>query len=139
MNIENCWYRISVKALIYNKKGDFLLCKEKNGTWDLPGGGLDHNENPANCLKRELYEEMGLKIKSINNVPLYFITAHKPKSKTRPWISNICYKTELESLDFIASDECTEIGFFNIETAKRINSLVNVKELIKAMEKNGYK
>lgn len=134
-NIENWWYRISVKALIFNDKWEFLLCKENNWTWDLPWGWLDHNENPINCLKRELQEEMWLITTNINKTPLYFITAHKPTSKTRPWIANICYKTEVKNLDFTSSDECIEIWFFNTETAKKLNLLINVVEVIKEMEK----
>jgi ADP-ribose pyrophosphatase YjhB (NUDIX family) len=132
-NIENAWYRVSVKAIIYNDKWEFLLCKENNWAWDLPWGWLDHNESVDLCLKRELFEEMWLKITNIDKNPLYFITAHKPKSKTRPWIANICYKTEVENLNFIKSDECIEIWFFNVETAKKLNSLVNVKELLKEL------
>jgi len=132
-NIENAWYRISVKALIYNDKWKFLLCKESNWTWDLPWGWLDHNENPISCLKRELLEEMWLKITNIDKVPMYFITAHKPKSKTRPWIANICYKAEVENLNFTSSDECVEIWFFNINSAKNLDLLPNVIELLKEM------
>lgn len=135
MNIENAWYRISVKALIYNDKWEFLLCKENNWNWDLPGWWLDHRENPINCLKRELQEEMWLITTNINKTPLYFITANKPTSKTRPWIANICYKAEVENFNFTSSDECVEIWFFNTETAKDLNLLVNVEELIKEMGK----
>lgn len=40
--IRNRFYRVSVKALILNETRDkFLLCKQGNGVWDLPGGGLD--------------------------------------------------------------------------------------------------
>lgn len=134
-NIESWWYRISVKGVIYNDKWEFLLCKESNWTWDLPWGWLDHNENPINCLKRELQEEMWLITTNISNIPLYFITAHKPTSKTRPWISNICYKVEVKNLDFTPSDECVEIWFFNPVTAKKLNLLVNIIEVIKEMEK----
>lgn len=133
--IENWWYRISVKALIYNTKGEFLLCKESNWTWDLPGWWLDHNENPITCLKRELKEEMWLVTINIEDKPLYFITAYKPTSKSRPWLANICYKTEVENLDFTKSDECVEIWFFDTKSAKKLNLIVNVIELINEMEK----
>ena len=134
-NIESWWYRISVKGVIYNDKWEFLLCKESNWTWDLPWGWLDHNESPISCLKRELQEEMWLITTNISKIPLYFITAHKPTSKTRPWISNICYKVEVKNLDFTPSDECVEIWFFNPVTAKKLNLLVNLIEVIKEMEK----
>lgn len=59
--LKDCFYRISVKALILDSEKRFLLVREDNGFWELPGGGLDHGEEPHACLKRELFEEMGLK------------------------------------------------------------------------------
>lgn len=45
-----------------------LLTKRNNepfkGWWDLPGGFVDRGESPDDALKRELTEEVGLKIKS---------------------------------------------------------------------------
>lgn len=41
LNIPNCFYRVSVKALITNNEGKFLLIRENVGKWELPGGGLD--------------------------------------------------------------------------------------------------
>ena len=55
-------YRISLKALIYNDAGQILVVKEINRTyWDLPGGGMDYDEDFESSLKRELYEEVGYK------------------------------------------------------------------------------
>ncbi|MFA5917699.1 MAG: NUDIX hydrolase [Candidatus Gracilibacteria bacterium] len=135
-NIENGWYRISVKALIYNKSGEFLLCKEDNGVWDIPGGGLDHGEDPINCITRELKEEMGLEVVFINKTPKYFVTANKPESKTRPWIANICYEVKVKDLNYNTSKECVEIGFFSPEKVNTINAIVNVIELSKIMLEN---
>lgn len=36
--IPDCFYRISIKALILDEFGKFLLCREDNGKWDFPGG-----------------------------------------------------------------------------------------------------
>jgi 8-oxo-dGTP pyrophosphatase MutT (NUDIX family) len=32
------------------------------GMWTLPGGGLDHGEDPRDALRREVYEETGLAV-----------------------------------------------------------------------------
>ncbi len=52
------FYRVSIKAIIRNKKGEVLLVKEKGGTWSLPGGGMDHGETPEVALAREMFEEV---------------------------------------------------------------------------------
>lgn len=53
------FYRISLKAVIRNERGEVLVVRENSGTWDLPGGGWDHGETAMACLKRELNEEVG--------------------------------------------------------------------------------
>ncbi|NDK07819.1 NUDIX domain-containing protein [Candidatus Gracilibacteria bacterium] len=131
IDINDSWYRVSVKALILNEKGEFLLCKESKGVWDFPGGGLDYNENPIDCLKRELFEEMGLETEEIIEKPEFFITAYKENSKTRPYIANIFYKVKLKNLNFKESDECIEIGFFDKKKVLEINSIENVKQFFK--------
>ncbi len=54
-------FRVSMKALVVNEKGEVLVVKETGRTWwDLPGGGMDHNENIKSALARELNEEVNL-------------------------------------------------------------------------------
>jgi len=131
MEIKQAWYRVSVKGIIYDKNWKFLLANEADGTWDLPWWWLDHGEDQFECLKRELDEEMGLKITKINKTPKCFVTTHKPASKTRPWIANTCYEIEVENLDFKKSDECLQIWFFSKQEAEKLNLLPNVKEFLK--------
>lgn len=52
----NAFYRVSVKAVIFNEKNEVFAIHEGED-WTLPGGGLDHGEEPLVALKRELYEE----------------------------------------------------------------------------------
>lgn len=54
------FYRVSLKAVIRNGKGEILVNRERGHTnWSLPGGGWDHGETVIDCLKRELNEEVG--------------------------------------------------------------------------------
>lgn len=54
------FYRISLKVVIRNEKGEILVNREQgHDNWSLPGGGWDHGESVADCLKRELHEEVG--------------------------------------------------------------------------------
>lgn len=78
---------------------------------------------------------MWLEVISINRNPKYFITANKPESKTRPWLANIFYEVKVKDLNFIKSDECIEIWFFNIETAWKMNILPNVSEFLEEIKK----
>lgn len=51
--MPNGYYRVSIKALILNEAREkFAVTLEDNGFWELPGGGLDHGESPAECLRR---------------------------------------------------------------------------------------
>lgn len=50
---------VSLKAVIRNKEGKILVTNEAGRSWHLPGGGMEHGEDIASGLKRELDEEVG--------------------------------------------------------------------------------
>ena len=67
--VKSAYYRVSVKAKI-EQDGKILLVKEDGKDWDLPGGGIEHNESIAEALKRELKEEIGLSHFTITSKPI---------------------------------------------------------------------
>ena len=128
--IPNWFYRISAKALILDEDKKFLLVREEKW-WELPWWWLEYWETPQEWIKRELYEEMWVNVKGVNNKPSYFITVQKPN-----WvrIANIIYETEIDVDDiqnFKSSDECLEVRFFNKEEAENEILFPNVREFIK--------
>ena len=123
-------YRISVKALVLNDENKFLLVKEDNGLWELPGGGLDFGEDPRKGLEREISEEMGLKVTYVSDEPVNFITW----KSGNVWKANVIYRASLEDLDFVPSDECVEVRFFTVEEALKEKLFSNVKKFL-----NNYK
>jgi NAD+ diphosphatase len=62
----------AVAALVTNESGKLMLVTrgvEPNyGKLDLPGGFVDPGETAENAVKRELYEELGLKTKSVSYI-----------------------------------------------------------------------
>jgi len=129
VDINDSWYRVSIKAIIFNDKWQILLCKEENWVWDLPGWWLEHWENIEVCLKREIKEEMWLEVLSISDKPICFATFHKTYSTKRPWISNVCYEIQLKNLNFTKSNECTKIWFFDKKDIEDMYIIWNVKEV----------
>lgn len=58
---------MSVYGICRDADGRLLLARAAAwltvaGRWFLPGGGLDHGEDPVDCLRRELLEETGLDV-----------------------------------------------------------------------------
>lgn len=125
-NIPNCFYRISIKALVLDEKGNFLLCRENNGKWELPGGGLDFWENPQDGLTREIKEEMWIDVTFIAQNPSYFVTCFDGK-----WRANIIYEVQVKDFNFTPSEECEEIWFFTPEEALKLPLFENVVEFCK--------
>lgn len=58
---------------------DLVLTKKKNGIWDILGGKIDNNETWEEALKREAYEEAGVRIKNIEIIG-YFIAEDRSKA-----------------------------------------------------------
>lgn len=124
MTIENhskhfpqAFYRVSVKGLII-KDGKVLLMKESatlEGGYELPGGGLDFSEDIHTGLKREVEEEMGVKVKNISPQPIYVWTSKFHNRRDMDWYYSLvlAYRIEVESLDFKVNEECEGIDFFS--------------------------
>jgi len=56
---------INVTAAIIENNGRFLIAKRKKGKhleykWEFPGGKIEQQETPQECLTRELKEEFGI-------------------------------------------------------------------------------
>jgi 8-oxo-dGTP pyrophosphatase MutT (NUDIX family) len=58
---DNLAYRfpVSIKGVVLLPAGVCLLRNERD-EWELPGGKLEPGEDPADCLVREVREELGI-------------------------------------------------------------------------------
>ena len=125
-----CFYRISVKALVWDESHTkFMVVEEADGRFEFPGGGLDFGEDYRAGLTREIKEEMGLEITSISDAPTHFITFHRDNEKENIWMANLFYEVKLKNLDFTPSNECVSLRFVNAEEALALNAFSNVHQL----------
>ncbi|WP_370362893.1 (deoxy)nucleoside triphosphate pyrophosphohydrolase [Mucilaginibacter flavidus] len=58
---------ILVTAAIIRKEQHILIARRAQGRhlegfWEFPGGKIEPGETPEACLKREVYEELGIQI-----------------------------------------------------------------------------
>jgi mutator protein MutT len=64
--------RIGCGALIVNDNNEVLLLKrsvkarDEYGFWSQPGGGVEYGETIEQAIKREVKEELGVKVKLLN-------------------------------------------------------------------------
>jgi ADP-ribose pyrophosphatase YjhB (NUDIX family) len=62
---EDHRYSVSVAGVIVDDHGRALLIQRRdNGHWEPPGGVLEHGETVEDCLRREVFEETGLRVET---------------------------------------------------------------------------
>lgn len=137
------FYRVSIKALVV-KDGKILLVKESEamgGTWELPGGGLDFGEEPHDGLRREVLEEMNLKIKTIAENPTYIWTWRHENQREIDWFYScvLAYRAEFENFNFKKTEECAEIGWFSKEELAAIDLNGKTNHLKKIFNPDDFK
>jgi 8-oxo-dGTP diphosphatase len=78
-NAKQARKRVAADALIRDTAGRILLVDpDYKPGWDLPGGMAEANEAPADCVARELKEELGLDIRPARLLAVEWVPPHGP-------------------------------------------------------------
>jgi mutator protein MutT len=124
---------INVTAGIIEFDNTILIARRKDGKhlagfWEFPGGKIEKGESPESCLKRELFEELNIKV-SIDS--FFMDSIHNYDEKT---ILLKSYKCKATSKDFSLNDhdkalwiktsELTDYKFAPADTPF-VNALLN--------------
>lgn len=111
------FYRASVKALVRDADNRVLVIKENQDEWSLPGGGLEHGEEPLAALRRELQEELGINEVFINPKPFTVRSFYLDVRKA--WALWLVYAVDLSDDPVFAYGEgVTAAEFINPELLK---------------------
>jgi mutator protein MutT len=68
MRLAHTRFTVTAGAVILNDKREVLLLKHRfraGSGWGLPGGFMEHGEQPIDALRRELREEIGLEVDDV--------------------------------------------------------------------------
>ena len=109
-------YRLNVGLIIANKKGELLLCKRKGmNSWQFPQGGIDFGEDSLKAAKRELFEEVGIKSKSVKLIDSIddWLKYDIPKKSRRKKIFKTNLKGQKQKWFLFKLKEDVKISFDN--------------------------
>jgi ADP-ribose pyrophosphatase YjhB (NUDIX family) len=99
--IESTFYRVSIKALIFDDQRRLLVFQTSEGLWEMPGGGLEHGESLQEGLTRELYEEMRVVANTIGDIKFVYIG----KSRKGFYRLRIAVVVTTKDHNFVPSDD----------------------------------
>lgn len=92
------FYRVSVKALVFDRDDRLLALRNDDGFWELPGGGWEHDETLEQALRREVREELGVEIDRIDTSTIHPCVGRVADGRY-PWLK-LAMVVELASHDF---------------------------------------
>jgi len=123
-------FTVSVVAIITNEKEEVLILDHYfrlTYSWGLPGGFIDHSEQPVTGIKREIQEETNLGLEDIELLRIRTIDKH----------IEILFKAKGFGEAKVNSGEIREVGWFALDDLPEM-SQVQVELLKKVLgDKNG--
>ncbi len=109
-------YTVGVVGVVFNEKGQVLLVEHvyhPKLPWGLPGGWVNHNEDPKIAVEREFTEELSLKVEVCQILSIEK-TYHNHLD-----IAYLCHSSEAIGE---LSDELLDYQWFNLEQLPTIKS-----------------
>ena len=106
-------------GIVYNQEGRILICQRGEGRrngllWEFPGGKNEPGESPAECVRRELMEELQLPVTDVqlvesreyNGLLFHFLTARTDAQPVMLEHHDMKFVTprELLQVDFCPAD-----------------------------------
>lgn len=104
-------FYVSMKGVVL-QDGNVLLLRKITGEWDLPGGRLNIQETPKQCLIREIHEETGLSVKP--GKLLHHWVRRRPGKVDVFLVSHLCRLLDIDA-EVNLSREHDKMGWFTMQ------------------------
>lgn len=102
-------FTVSVTAIITNSAGKVLLLEHwwrpQASGWGIPGGFIEHGEQPETAIRREIREETGLELKNPRMVRVRTIRQH----------IEILFRAEAQGTAEVCSSEIKSLDWFLLD------------------------
>jgi len=95
------------------------------GKWSVPGGTIKLGETAIDALRREVFEELGVRPKSIRLLDIYDYISMDEDGRIKYHYVIIDFLVNLESFEITPSSEILEYGFFTRDEALELADLVS--------------
>lgn len=134
----------SVAALVYNKaNNNYIFTKQfrvglmhesSQHLVEAVAGTLKHGEDPAECIEREILEEIGYKVESLKYIGSYFVSAGGCTEKLLLFYAEVEHKIEQgggleeehEEIEIVEMtlDQLKEYPFMDMKTELLISKCI---------------
>ena len=105
---------LTTALILENNKGEILLTKRrfspKKNYWDLPGGFIDFKESAEASLRREIKEELNIKLGKVKYLGSYW--SYYPYKKIRYQTLCLAFRAKYDGQKIIIKDDVTDYRFF---------------------------
>jgi 8-oxo-dGTP diphosphatase len=124
-------------AVIFNENDEVLVALRHqpslplaHNKWELPGGGVEFEEDPLYALQREVEEETGLTVRVLEMIPQIFHNVWHHKTYDSQ-VFLFCYVCRVLGGNLHSCDEeVVEPQWLNPSKVDYMNSLPGTKEII---------
>ncbi len=126
--------RLGCSAAIFDKSRQNVLLtrREDNGQWCMPGGAVDPGESVSEACAREVWEEVGLRVRILRLVGVYSdpnrLVVYPDGNKIQTVALH--FEAEIVEGEPRLSNEVTEFGYFSAAEAQSLEMLGNHYERI---------